>query len=170
MKLREQILKEHSKSNCEKIVRWIGSNQQRFDGLFYLFLNDEYRVVQRASWPLSFAVAKNPSLIKKHLGKLLKNLQKPGIHDAVKRNSIRLLQDVEIPTKYQGAVMDICFNYISSPIEPVAIKAFSLTVLQHLSIQYPEIIPEMKLLIEENYNRETAAFKARAKMVLKKLK
>jgi hypothetical protein len=37
-------------------------------------------------------------------------------------------------------------------------------------VQYPEIIPEIKLLVEENYERETAAFKARAKMVLKKLK
>ena len=170
MTLREQILKEHSRSNCDKIVRWIGGNQQRFDELFQLFLNDEYRVVQRAAWPVSNAVSEHPALIQKHFGKLLKNLQKPGIHDAVKRNSVRLLQEVDIPKKYQGAVMDICFNYIASPTEAVAIKAFSLTVVQQLSAQYPEIIPEIKLLIEENYERETAAFKARAKMVLKKLK
>lgn len=170
MTLREQILKEHSRSNCDKIVRWIGGNQQRFDELFQLFLNDEYRVVQRAAWPVSNTVSEHPALIQKHFGKLLKNLQKPGIHDAVKRNSVRLLQEVDIPKKYQGAVMDICFNYIASPTEAVAIKAFSLTVVQQLSAQYPEIIPEIKLLIEENYERETAAFKARAKMVLKKLK
>ena len=29
MKLRDQLLKEHSKSNCDKIVRWIGDDQSR---------------------------------------------------------------------------------------------------------------------------------------------
>jgi hypothetical protein len=170
MKLREQILKEHSKRNCEKIVGWVGNNQQRFDELFQLFLNDEYRIVQRAAWPVSNVVAEHPEFIKKHFSKLLKNLQKPGIHTAVKRNSVRLLQNVEIPKRYQGLVMDLCFNYIASPTEAVAVKAFSLTVLQNLSTQYPQIIPEIKLLIEEHYEHETAAFKSRAKKFLKRLR
>jgi hypothetical protein len=169
MNLRKQLLKEHSKANCDSITRWIGHSQQRFDELFHLFLQDEYRVVQRAAWPLSYAIIAHPQFIKKHFAGLLKNLQKPGIHDAVKRNTIRLLQDIEIPKKYQGRVMDICFGYIASPGEPVAVKAFSLTVLGNLSRQYPEIIPEIKLLIEENYERETAAFKTRAKKFLKQL-
>ena len=167
MNLREQILKEHSKSNCDKIVRWVGKNQQRFDELFYLFLNDEYRVVQRAAWPLSYAVIAHPQLIQKHFGKLLKNLEKPGVHAAVKRNTVRLLQDTEIPKRFQGRVMDLCFKYISEPKEPVAIKAFSITVLDNLSVIYPEIIPEIKLLVEQRYPHETAAFKSRARKFLK---
>ena len=167
MNLREQILKEHSKSNCDKIVRWVGKNQQRFDELFYLFLNDEYRVVQRAAWPLSYAVIAHPQLIQKHFDKLLKNLEKPGVHAAVKRNTIRLLQDIEIPRRFQGQVMDLCFKYISEPKEAVATKAFSITVLDNLSASYPEIIPEIKLLVEQRYPHETAAFKSRARKFLK---
>jgi hypothetical protein len=150
-------------------VAWVGQDQARFDELFQLFLHDESRVVQRAAWPLSYCVIQHPPLIRKHFGKLVKNLRKPGIHDAVKRNTMRLLQSVEIPKRYQGAVMDTCFTYIATPGEAVAIKAFSLTVLQGLALQYPEIIPEIKLLIEENYERETAAFKSRARKLLKKL-
>lgn len=169
MKLRDQILSEHSKSNTSRIVKWVGNNQQRFDELFNLFLNDEYRVVQRAAWPMSYCVIEHPSLIKKHFGKLLSNLSKPNLHDAVKRNTLRLLQDIEIPKRYHGKVMDRCFGYISTPGEPVAVKAFSLKVLSNLSQVYPDIIPEIKLMIEENYNRETAAFKSRAKQFLKVL-
>src|SRR5689334_19715854 len=97
MKLRETILKEHSKANCARIVKWVGNDQKRFDDLFDLFLNDEYRVVQRAAWPVSYCVEDHPAFIKKHFAKLIKNLNKTGVHDAVKRNSIRLLQYVEIP-------------------------------------------------------------------------
>ena len=165
--LREQILKEHSKAQCTTIVNWVGASQQRFDELFNLFLNDEYRVVQRAAWPVSYCVMAHPEFIKKHWTALIKNLQKPNLHNAVKRNSIRLLQDIKIPKKYQGQIMDICFKYVESPTEAVAVKAFSLTVLGNLAKQYPEIIPEIKLLIEEQLPHQTAAFKSRAKVFFK---
>jgi hypothetical protein len=165
--LKEQILKEHSKAQCTAIVQWVGASQQRFDELFHLFLNDEYRVVQRAAWPVSYCVMAHPDFIKKHWTTLIKNLQKSNLHNAVKRNSIRLLQDITIPKKYQGQIMDICFKYVESPTEAVAVKAFSLTVLSNLAKQYPEIIPEIKLLIEEQLPHQTAAFKSRAKVFLK---
>lgn len=167
MQLREQILSEHSKANCETIVQWVGSSQQRFDELFNLFLGDEYRVVQRAAWPVSYCVEAHPKLIKKHFAQLMKKLQSPQLHNAVKRNSVRLLQHVAIPTKYQGMVMDICFGYVASPQEAVAIKAFSLTVLGNLAKQYPEIIPEVTLLIEDQLPHQTPAFVVRAKQFLK---
>jgi hypothetical protein len=165
--LREEILKEHSKAQCTVIVNWVGHSQQRFDELFSLFLNDEYRVVQRAAWPVSYCVIAHPEFIKNHWSALIRNLQKPNLHHAVKRNSIRLLQDMDIPPKYQGRIMDICFNYIASPSETVAVKAFSLTVLGNLAKQYPEILPEIKLLIEDQMPRQTAAFRVRARQFLK---
>jgi len=167
MHLRETILDEHSKANCNKIVNWVGDSQKRFDELFNLFLNSEYRVNQRAAWPLSYCVIANPAFITKHFSRLVKNLHRSGIHDSVKRNTVRLLQHIEIPKKFHGEIMDICFRYISSPHEPVAIKAFSLSILQNLSQQYPEIRNEIKLIIEERWEHETAAFKSRARKFLK---
>jgi len=166
MNLKETILAEHSRAQTDKIIKWIGSNQQRFDELFGLFLNDEYRVVQRAGWPLSYCVQRHPQFIRKHFTRLIKNLRKPNLHDAVKRNTVRILQDIPIPAKLHGEVMDICFGYITDPKEKVAVKAFSLTVLQNLSRQYPDIRNELKLIIEERWPHETAAFRSRAKKIL----
>ncbi len=166
MKLREQILKEHSKTNRVAIVKWVGASPERFDQLFDLFLNDEYRVVQRAAWPLSYIVIAHPQLIQKHFSRLIKNLEKPGIHDSVKRNTVRLLERILIPERFHGQVMNICFNYIAAPDEAVAIKAFSLTVLERLSHQYPEIKTELKTMIEDRWDYESAAFRSRAKRIL----
>jgi hypothetical protein len=167
--LREEILKEHSKVQCTNIVNWVGSSQQRFDELFGLFLNDEYRVVQRSAWPVSYCVIAHPEFIKKHWAGVVKNLTKPDLHPAIKRNSIRFIQEIDIPKKYHGQIMDICFKYVESPAEAVAVKAFSLTVLSNLAKQYPEIIPEIKLLIEEQQGRQTASFKVRAKAFIKEI-
>jgi hypothetical protein len=167
--LRQEILKEHSKAQCTKIVKWVGSNQQRFDELFCLFLQEEYRVTQRAAWPMSYCVIANPLFIKKHWKKLVNNLKKPDLHDAVKRNSIRFLQNMEIPEKYQGDLMDICFKYLESPTEALAIKVFSMSVLGNLAKTYPDIKPELKLIIEEQLSNQTAGFKSRAKKILRML-
>jgi hypothetical protein len=167
MDLRKAILAEHSKAQTNKILKWVGSNQKRFDELFHLFLNDEYRVAQRAAWPLSYCVISHPQLVKKHFARLVKNMKKHGLGDSVKRNTVRLLQHIEIPVKFHGDIMSSCFDYIIDPKEKVAVKAFSLSILDNLSKQYPEIRQELKTIIEDRWDSETAAFRSRAKKILK---
>lgn len=167
--LRAAILKEHSKPQAARIANWIGKSQTRFDQLFKLFLNDEYRVVQRSAWPLSIAVLNHPPLIQKHYGPLIKKMLQPGVHDAVKRNALRLLQDLSVPARHQGPLMDACFRYIADPKEKAAIKAFSLTILEHLAQDYPDIRPELKSIIEDRFEDESPAFRSRARKILRRL-
>jgi hypothetical protein len=82
---------------------------------------------------------------------------------------VRLLEQIDIPKKYQGQVMDLCFRFIADPAEAAAVKAFSLTTLQNISRHYPEIKQELKLIIEDRWDLESAAFRSRAKNILKKL-
>lgn len=164
--LREMILEAHSKTQTNKIVAWVGNSQPRFDALVLLFLGDEYRVTQRAGWPLSHIAAEQPGLVKKHLKKIVGNLRKEGLHPAVKRNTVRLLQEIHIPQTLQGEVMEHCFRFIENVAEPVAVKAFSLTILHRLSKLYPEILPEIKTIVAAQIDRQTAAFKSRAKVFL----
>lgn len=85
------------------------------------------------------------------------------------RNTVRLLQDVEIPRRYHGHVMSVCFEFIQRPETPIAVKAFSLTILGDLAAGYPDIRGELKLIIEEQWEQATPAFRSRAKKVLKTL-
>jgi hypothetical protein len=169
MNLKEEILKEHSKRQTDRIIRYIGADQKKFDELIHLFLHEEYRVVQRAAWPLSYIAIRHPDLISKHLNKIVRYAKNPKLHNAVKRNVVRFLQHIEIPKKLQGDVMDLCFYFLESSGEPVAIKAFSLTVLGNLAKQYPEIITEIKLLVEHQIHQQSAAFRSRARKVMKEL-
>lgn len=166
MELRETILAEHSKVQTNAIVKWIGNSQERFDALFHLFLIDEYRVVQRAAWPLSYSVIEHPQLIQKHFKKLIINLHTPRLPNAVKRNTLRLLQHIKIPEEFHGEIMNLCFDYIASRVEAVAVKAFALTILQNLAHYYPEIKDEVKIIIEDQWKVESPAFKSRAKKFL----
>jgi hypothetical protein len=167
MDLRQTILAEHSKANCNKIVKWVGNSQKRFSELFNFFLDSEYRFNQRAAWHLSYCVIDHPELISPHLAKLVRNLHKRSIHDSIKRNTVRLLQHIDIPKRFHGEVMDICLRYISSPDEPAVVKTFSLSILQNLSQQYPDIKNEVKLIIEERWPMKQPLSTARAKKFMK---
>jgi len=169
MDLKQEILKEHSKRQTAKIEKWINGDQKKFDELVKLFLNGEYRITQRAGWPMSNIAIKHPKLIHKHLKNLLLNAQKPGLHNAVFRNTVRLLQFVEIPKSLHGLTAETCFQLFNDRKQPVAIQVFSMTVLGRLCKVYPELIPELKLCIDEHLPYASAGFLSRAKKVMKEI-
>lgn len=169
MVLREEILKEHSKAHALSIANYACQSKTNFKELMRCFLDDEYRLAQRAAWGVCFAAKMKPEMIYPHIKDLVSVLHKKNVHDAVIRNSVRVLQEIEIPEQYHGEVMDACFQFLEKPMTPVAIKAFSLTTLFKLSKTYPEIKPELKLIINDRLDYETAAFKSRAKKILPKL-
>ena len=167
MDLHQLLRSEHSKKQTDRIVRYIGDDAARFAVLMELFFKGEYRITQRAAWPLSYCVRAHPALIDPYFRPLLDNLARKDIHVAVIRNTVRLLQDVDIPKRYHGRVMSTCFDFIQSAETPIAVKAFSLTILANFSSQYPEIRAELQLIIEDQWEHATAAFRSRAKKILK---
>jgi hypothetical protein len=167
--LREEILKEHSKSHALTIANYACESKKNFRELMNCFLDDQYRLAQRAAWSVCFAAKKKPEMVYPHIKDLVSVLEKKNVHDAVIRNSVRVLQEIEIPEKYHGEVMNACFQFLEKPSTAVAIKAFSLTTLFNLSKKYPDIKPELKLIINDSLEHETAAFKSRAKKILPKL-
>ena len=167
MDLQKSLAAEHSKKQCDRIAKYIGDDKERFAELIQVFFKGEYRITQRAAWPLSYCVRLHPELIRPYFKPLLDNLSRKDIHVAVIRNTLRLLQDTPIPKKYHGRVMSLCFDLIQAHDTPIAVKAFSLTVLQNLSKEYPDIAAELRLIIEEQWERATPAFRSRARKILK---
>lgn len=165
MDLEKEILKEHSKNQTLKIVRYIGNNPDRFSSLVHLFLNGSHIVTQRASWIVGYCVDAHPYLIEPHLNSVIKNLQKP-VHDAVKRNTLRILRNIEIPKKLYGILTDLCFKFLTSHKEPVAVKVFSMAVLYRITEKEPDLKNELKVIIEDQMPFSSPAFLSRGKKIL----
>lgn len=169
MNLKEQLQKEHSRKNCDKIVDWIGSHIDRFNQLFQIFLLNDYRLEQRAAWPVSYCVRNHPDFIKNNFAELLKKMKSTGAHDAIKRNGVRLLQDVDIPGKYEGEIIEMCFSFLNSQQEAIAVKTFSMSILERLTLKYPDLTTELYISIEDQLPHQSPAFKSKGKKILKNL-
>ena len=170
MNLQAAILAEHSKEHALEIAHYACASKKHFKELMQCFMSNDYRLAQRAAWSVSWAAKQQPAMVMPYIKDLVAVLTKPGVHDAVVRNSVRVLESIPIPEAFHGEVMNACFNFIESPTTPIAIKAFSLTTLFNLSKVYPEIKPELKLIIEERWDQEGPAFKSRGRKILKALK
>lgn len=74
----------------------------------------------------------------------------------------------QITEAHLEKVSTACFDWLIGE-HKVAAKAYSMTSLYLLGTKYPWIHPELKLVLEQHYSNESAAYKARARMVLKKI-
>jgi hypothetical protein len=166
MIIRDELLQEHSRKQALRIARYACSSQANFRELMQCFLGPENRVAQRAAWSVSWAALQQPEMIQPYIKDLVACLKRTDIHPALIRNSVRVLEQVDIPEKFHGDLMNACFGFIETPATPPAIKAFSLTILFRLSDSYPEIRQELKLIIENNWEREGPAFKSRGRKIL----
>jgi hypothetical protein len=171
MNIRSTLVEDkiQSRKKALTIAEYACSSPKRFKELMQCFLANEYRLSQRASWSVSWAMRKKPKLITPYIKGLVARLNGTDVHDVVIRNSVRVLEEIEIPESLHGDVMNACFGFIEKPSVPVAIKVFSLTTLFNLSKYYPEIKSELKLIIENNWGNESAAFKSRGKKILNAL-
>ena len=167
MNIREAILEEHSKANATRIATYACSSSKRFKELMDCYLDPEYRIAQRAAWSVSWAARTKPNLVQPYIAVLVAALQRKDAHPAVIRNAVRVLEELDIPETYHADVLNACFGFIENIQTPAAIKAFSLTTLFNLSKVYPDILQELKLIIEERWDAETPAFRARGKKILK---
>jgi len=166
MNIRQALLQENSKKQAQRIAAYINGHEERFELLMQLFLHEDDPLTQRASWVVSHCADAQPNLLEPYLEAMLQNLRKPKLHDAVKRNTVRILQNVNIPENLLGEAAEICFQYLTDPKEAAAIRVFSMTVVFNICKKVPELMPELQLTIEEFLPYGTAGFKSRGKKTL----
>lgn len=167
MDIRQALMAEHSKRQTMAIVEFIGDDPKRFAELMKLFFAGEYRLTQRAAWTMNYCAERHPKMILPYLPKLLDCLEREDLHDAVRRNVMRLLQHIEIPKRLTGRVYAHCVDFIDDAFQPVAVRAFAMTVAARIAKSEPDLMNELRLIVSKHLPHSTAAFKVRAREILK---
>ncbi len=168
MDIKTALSGKQSKQQAENIAHYIAEDETKFRELMQEFFSDDWRQTQKAAWVLSHCADNHPQLIEPYIGKLVANLKtKPQV--AVRRNTVRVLQNMAIPEEVLGDLADICFNYLQSSSEPVAVKVFAMTILTNICKDLPELGNELKLIIDDQLPYASAGFRSRAKKTFKVL-
>ena len=166
MDIRRALLAEHSKRQTMAIVEFIGDDARRFAELMKLVFAEDHRLTQRAAWSMNYCAERHPELILPYLPKLLDCLERKDVHDAVKRNVVRLLQFIELPRRLTGRVYADCVDLIDNAYEPAAVRAFAMTVAARIAKSEPALLNELRLIVRKHLPHATAAFQKRAREIL----
>jgi len=167
MDVEKEILEVRSKTQVLKLVKWVGNDKMRFQQLMKYMIYGEDHLAKNSAWILGHSAELYPALATPWLQAMIKILQRRGVHDAVKRNVVRILQFVDIPHKFRGKVVNLCFEFISSLTEPIAVRTFSMSVLATIALEEPILRKEFEIVVRQVFPYATPAFRARAKKYLK---
>lgn len=159
--------RRYDKKTMVQIVDYVVDDQEIFKEFINLFLSGSRKVAERSSWPLSYCAERCPDWIHPHIGKLLHYMEESDPLPGTKRNVMRALQFVEIAKRFHAQAINLSFNLLMSPKEPVAVKVFSMTVLARLSEANPELKNELKIVVEDQLPYSSPGFRSRARKVLK---
>ena len=150
--------------------------------LFEIAFENRSSISDKAIWVIEYAVKQNVSLLLPHIEIFCQNLHRlkheSTIRPAAKMSELLLTdyyskKDTKskrvLTKKNLEQMATACFDWLIGP-HKVAPKAHSMTCLYLLGRDFDWIHPELKMVIEQNYATGSAAYKARGRKVLGKLK
>jgi len=159
----------HSKELRDEIVAYVGESKSKMKQLMTFFFHKEWRYNQRSSWAVAHLASIHPHLLSPYLPQMVKGLETPK-HDAVIRNTLRIFEDIVIPEDLEGELLDSCMNFLVDLKQAIAIRCFSITVIDKIVQRFPELAPEVIEIINDQLDYpQSAGFKVRARRALKSL-
>jgi hypothetical protein len=167
MNFRETLV-DSSRKLADIVVNEVGNNQNKFNALADVMMEDEYPVSMRAARALSLCTEKYPQLILPLLDDMLRKMENMKT-EGVKRAVLKILasRKIELNEDQEGILFDRCVHYMNSSSEAIAIKVYSMDIACHISNSYPELKPELRTIFNAMLDDERAGIRARARKMLK---
>lgn len=156
-----------SKQEIEDMVNHVSKSPSEIPHLITGMQSGDYRANQQAGWVIGKLGELAPELLTPYTGELLELLEMPKI-DGVHRNIWRATQFMTIPEEHKGRMLDVGFTHFEDRSAKVAIRMFALKTITPLVEEHPELMEEIRAIIEYSWEGSTAGFKSITRNTLKK--
>lgn len=143
-------------------------SQEDFDVLYNEVKGNDNQYGNRMAWVLTRVCERHPEFLVKYYDEIihwLPSTDTMGIHRSILRSMVAMKH----PKTEEGRWVDYLCSVLQNPQTDVAVKVHAMQLLYNYTKVYPELGHELKLLIEEQYEKQTPAFKARARRILPRL-
>ena len=184
---KEELYKElsyvnHSRENRKRYALLVISNPDLIPKILDILFEVNDKISCRAAWLLEFVARENLDSILPYLDRFTKKMKTVHLDPAVR--PIAKICEYLIQAYYhknnnhtkdylnalhKERIIEISFDYMITD-QKVAVKAYSMNSLYLLGKEYDWIHPELITILEKDFNSNSAAYKARARQLLRKLK
>ncbi len=165
-----------------EIAQWVIDHPETFSELLTICFKTGDKISYKAAWILEFVCAEKLEMLIPYLDLFFENIPKVHQDQAVRPFSKICLMlaknyyikknvlviDALKPTHKQ-AISECCFDWLITD-QKVACQAYSMNALYLLGTEIEWIHPELKVTLEQNIHGKSAAYCARGRMTLEKIK
>jgi hypothetical protein len=171
MDYRKELSRTLNLNLLEPIVQSGLYNVAEFEKIFTLLYDDSSEIAWRAAWACEKISLSKPDYFQdNHINVLIKiavSTQNYGLL----RTCLVLLKNLSAPKSIDIELMNACYDWLSSELSPIAVKALAMKILYKFCLIEPDLKPEFIATLEHLDNLMlSAAVQATKKNVIKLLK
>lgn len=122
----------------------------------------------RAAWLVENIVLPRPQLYKECAPALVEALLH-GPNRAIRRNIAKTLGESYLPKDMYDVLYDFAIKCMLSTDEAVAVKVHCMRIAFYIAKEYPDLLIEVKAVLEEQRSKNSVGFAACSKQYLKKI-
>ncbi|HWS59844.1 MAG TPA: hypothetical protein VN182_02845 [Flavobacterium sp.] len=166
------------KTDKNKFAIEILENQELYTELIQHCFQISNKNTVKAIWILELVCYEKLEWLKDYLDIFCANIKnltdQSGIRPASKICMLLAIahfknKDIQLTNKQMQQITEACFDWLIKDTK-VASKCYSIRALHQLGKQYEWIHPELKFILDKDYNSHSCAYKAVAREILKKIK
>jgi hypothetical protein len=165
---KELLLKGNSRSYTDFVADIVIERPELVSELWEIYLSAEEPVSRRAAWIIDTASEDKPVWIEAFLPQLISKLPKFN-HDGLKRHALRMIARMPFPADREGELLNLCFEWLLSTTESVAVKMYCIQILYRLSTIEPDILQELYDTIDFQMADGTPGFRNIGGKILKEI-
>ena len=172
----------HTRDKRQQMASMVLENPEHMNSLMEIAFKVNDPISCKACWVLEYTAKTDLDYILPHINLFTKNIHRVSFDSSVRpmakicefltkayfSKSINLTKRI-LTNEHLEQIASACFDWLIGD-HKVAAQAYSMTSLLLLGRTFVWIHPELKIILEQNYNSGSAAYKARARLTLEKIK
>jgi hypothetical protein len=156
-------------------------NTELLEPLIAILFEVDDKISCKAAWVFEFVCDQKLEAIIPYLDVFTNNISKVHLDSSVRPmakicefivKTYYAIPDHEIKNhlsaSHKEKIIEACFDWMIND-QKIAPKAYAMNTLYLLGREYAWIHPELAIILERDFQTQTAGFKARAKHILKKI-
>ena len=170
MEIKELVLNIFENRNFDFYKKYFKQNTEQLDELFLLVKNQaEYPLKEYASWIFVHLCKSQAQDIQPYYNAFVDILFESD-NQSVLRNVLNVIKHLEKNDYRESEFIDLMIGFIQNSKNKVALHVYSMYVLIHFILKYPELKSEIIKVIELNSEGKSPAYYAGFRHFSKSLK
>ena len=166
--LSDLIMAEHSRQQADFIADIVLSKPSYLDELLNIVFRNQEPISRRASWPLRIISERDKNILEPYISTIIKRL--PEIDNvAIQRAFLAILVNVNIPEENYVELLQFTFDILINPGSQVASLIYSTDIFYKISLNEPDLLNELKLILEQLLPFGSAGVKSKCRKTIKKI-